>query len=148
MNHNISKLFDEFVETINRHDLSKAVTYCDEKVLWRDFSFSEPFTGQEAVKKSFKMWETAFPDFKVRILNKLVADDVIAIEMEFTGTHKGLLRTPDLELTPTNRKVKNTGASFIKFKNGKILQVNDYPDVQGMFVQLGIQPAHADEHRF
>lgn len=148
MNYNISKLFDEFVEAINRHDLNKTVNYCDEKVVWRDYSFPEPFIGHQGFQNALKMWETAFPDFKVRILNKLVGDDIIAVQMEFTGTHTGHLRMPDLELAPTNKKIKNTGATFLKFRNGKVFQVDDYPDVQGLLVQLGIQPVHADEHRF
>lgn len=147
MNYNISKLFDELVDAWNRHDQNKILSYCDEGIVWRDYSFPQPYVGLEGVRKVFKMWDTAFPDFRVRVSTKLVADDIVAMQMEFTGTHTGKLKAPDMEVAPTNKKITVTGAIFNRFKNGKLIQVDDYPDLQGLLTQLGIQSVHAEEHR-
>lgn len=148
MNYNTSKLFDELIEAWNNHDLEKALTYYDENIKWRDYSFPEPFLGIEGAKRFFNIWNTAFPDFRIKVLTKLVGEDIVAMEMEFSGTHSGSLHLPDMDLPPTNKKIVVRDANFSKFKNGKLIEVSDYPDVQGMMVQLGIQPVHAEQSSF
>ena len=139
MTNNISQLFDQLLDAWNRHDAKSAAKFYDENIVWKDYSMPEPFTGIEGATRVFKMWDTAFPDFKIRVLNKLVGEDMIAFQMEFTGTHTGPLEFPDMQIPATHKKVTGTDANFLKFRNGKLYEVHDYPDVQGMMAQLELQ---------
>ncbi|MGE5519085.1 MAG: ester cyclase [Candidatus Dadabacteria bacterium] len=148
MNLNTSKLHEEVMEAWNRHDAGKLATYYDENITWRDPAFPETLKGKDAVMNVFKVWDTAFPDFKLKVLTKLVEEDTIAFEMEFTGTHTGPLNVPGMEIPPTNRKVSDLIGCFSKVRNGKVVEVHNFTNPQSMMVQLGVQPAHAEQHTF
>jgi len=148
MNYNTSKLFDELLDAWNRHDVQKAVSYYHEDIVWRDYSMPESFEGIDGATQVYKMWVTAFPDLQIRVLNKLVGDDIVAVQFEFTGTHTGPLNGPDMNVPPTNRKVTVSDAAFCKFRNGKLIEVHDYPDVQGFMTQLGLHQPQAEQQTF
>jgi steroid delta-isomerase-like uncharacterized protein len=139
MTHNISKLFDQLLDAWNRHDAKSAASFYDENIVWRDYSIPQPFKGIEGATKIFEMWEKAFPDFKIRVINKIVGEDMVAFQMEFTGTHTGPIEFPGMVIPATNKKITGTDANFLKFRNGKLYEVHDYPDVQGMMAQLGLE---------
>jgi steroid delta-isomerase-like uncharacterized protein len=147
MTYNISQQFDQLLDAWNRHDAKSAASFYDENIIWKDYSMPEPFRGIEGATKVFTMWDKAFPDFKIRVLNKLVGEDMIAFQMEFTGTNTGPLDFPDMQIPATSKKVTSTDASFLKFRNGKLIEVHDYPDVQGMMAQLELQTI-SDHHTF
>jgi predicted ester cyclase len=147
MNLNISKLHDEVINAWNQHDVKKVASYYDPSVVWKDIGFPEPFKGVDGVSKFFNIWLNAFPDFKIRTLTKIAAEDSIAVELEFSGTHTGVLKLPEMDVQPTHKRVTTRVACFATAKNGKWTGVNNYPDVPSMMVQLGLQPAHAEhEH--
>jgi predicted ester cyclase len=140
----VIKLNDAVMESWNRHDTKKFLTYCDENIVWRDSASPEPARGKAGAEGFFNMWTTAFPDFRLKTLNQVANDDSIAVEIEFTGTNTGPLKMGDQpEIPATNRKVTNNGCYFGKVKNGKFTEVHTYPDLAGMMVQLGLQEAHA-----
>ena len=140
----VIKLNDAVMDSWNRHDTKKFLTYCDENIVWRDSASPEPMRGKAGAEEFFNMWTTAFPDFRLKTLNQVANDDSIAVEIEFTGTNTGPLKMGDQpEIPATNRKVTNNGCYFGKVKNGKFTEVHTYPDLAGMMVQLGLQEAHA-----
>jgi predicted ester cyclase len=140
----VIKLNDAVMDSWNRHDTKKFLTYCDENIVWRDSASPEPTRGKAGAGDFFNMWTTAFPDFRIKTLNQVANDDSIAVEIEFTGTNTGPLKMGDQpEIPATNRKVTNNGCYFGKVKNGKFTEVHTYPDLAGMMVQLGLQEAHA-----
>jgi steroid delta-isomerase-like uncharacterized protein len=139
MTQNISQVYDQLLDAWNRHDAKSAANFYDENIAWKDYSLPEAFRGIEGATKIFELWNKAFPDFKIRVLNKFVAEDMIAIQMEFTATNSGPLELPDMQVPATNKRITVSGANFLKFRNGKLFEVHDYPDVNGMMTQLGLQ---------
>ena len=140
----VLKLHDDVMDSWNRHDTKKFLTYVDEKIVWQDLGSPEPIRGKGGAEEFFNNWSTAFPDFKMKVLNTVVAEDSIAAELEFTGTNTGTFRMGDQpEIPATNRKVTNKGCYFAKVKNGKFTEIHSYPDLAGMMVQLGMQEMHA-----
>src|SRR5436309_35580 len=82
-----------------------------------------------------------YPDFRIKVLNKIANEDSIAVEIEFSGTNTGPLKVSDdmPEIPATNKKIVNHGCYFGRVKNGKFTEINTYPDMAGMMVQLGLQ---------
>src|SRR5665647_1891259 len=73
--------------------------FADEFVL-RDTTLPEPLhTVYEAVAYA-QSWFTAFPDMHVRTTNRIVGEDSVAAEIEFTGTNTGPLVMGGMELPP------------------------------------------------
>ena len=143
----VLKLNDAVIDSWNRHDTKKFLSYCDENIVWRDTGSPEPLKGKDGAGGFFNMWTTAFPDFRIKQLNKVVGDDTIAVEIEFSGTNTGPLKMGDQpEIPATNRKVTNYGCYFGKVKNGKFVEVHTYPDMAGMMIELGLQHELHTEH--
>jgi len=143
----VIKLNDAVMDSWNRHDTKKFLTYCDENIVWKDLASPEPMKGKQAAENFFNMWSTAFPDFTLKIINQVATDDKIAVELEFTGTNTGPLKMGDQPAIPaTNRKITNKGCYFGKVKNGTFTEVSTYPDLAGMMVSLGLQEAAHAEH--
>ena len=143
MNADLLKLHEQVVDSWNRHDSKKFVTYLDENIVLYDTSNPKPIKGKAKAEEYFNTWIAAFPDFKMKTLNTVISDDYIAAEVECSGTHKGPLKIGDQQEFPaTNRKVTNRVCFFAKVKNGKTMEVRTYPDVAGMMVQLGLQEVH------
>jgi len=137
------KLHEQVVDSWNRHDSKKFVTYMDENIVLHDTSNPKPIKGKADAEKYFNTWITAFPDLTMKTLNTVISDDYIAAEVECSGINKGPLKIGDQpEIPATNRKVTIRVCFFAKVKNGKTTEVRTYPDVAGMMVQLGLQEVH------
>ena len=139
----VLKLHNDVMDSWNRHDTKKFLTYVDENVVWRDIANPEPFKGKKGAEEFFKNWKTAFPDFKIKTQSTIISGDTIAVELEFSGTNSGPLKVGDQpEIHATNKKVTNKGCYFGKVKNGKFTEVHTYPDLAGMMMQLGLMEMH------
>jgi len=49
-------------DAINKRDVTKALTFVDDDIVYEDFNFPEPFRGKERVKKLFEESCTGIPD--------------------------------------------------------------------------------------
>lgn len=76
----------------------------------------------------------------VKQMNRIVSDDAVAAEVEFTGTNTGPMMMGGREIPPTGRIVAGKGPCFARAANGKIVEFNSYPDIAGMMMRLGFMP--------
>ena len=83
---------------------------------------------------------TAFPDMLVKQTNRVVGDDAVAAEVEFSGTNSGPLVMAGNEVPPTNRTVSARGTYIARVRDGKIVEFSSHPDAAGMMMQLGLMP--------
>ena len=144
-NDEIVKLNKDVIEAWNKHDVEKFQSLCDTNVVWKDTSTPDSYKGKKGAGEFFDLWNKAFPDFKLTIINTVVGDNSIAVEIEFSGTNTGTLKMGEMEIPATRKKVTaNRGSYLAWFKNGKVTEVHTYPDLAGMMVQLGLmQEQHA-----
>jgi steroid delta-isomerase-like uncharacterized protein len=110
-----------------------------------EFTFSdvmapEAFVGREQVQAYMEGWFTAFPDMRAKTTNRVVTEDQVAAEVEFTGTNTGPLRMGAQEVPATGKPVTGTGTYFASVKDGKFVSFRVYPDVASMMGQLGLMP--------
>ncbi len=145
----VVKLTDQVFETWNNHDAEKFLTLCDESIVWSVSKGPEVFKGKNQVKEYFNGWKTAFPDFKLKIRNRIIDGDQYSVEFEFTGTHKGKFQArPGMpEISPTNKKVSLGGIYTAKLKNGRLAEITNYPDRLGLMEQIGVlEGLHLETH--
>lgn len=137
------KLHEHVVDSWSQHDAKKWLTIMDDNIVFYDTGYPEPIRGKAALEKYFNAWIAAFPDFKMKSLNAVVAGNDIAAEIEGSGTNTGSLITGNQpEIPATNRKMTSRFSYFAKVNNGKVSEVHVYTDVAGMITQLGLQPVH------
>ena len=136
------KLDEEEIAAWNAHDAERAAAIFPENVVWIDTGSPQPLQGKDAIRQYLQGWFTAFPDIKLTVKNRVVTEDQVAAELEFVGTNNGPLQfgpgTP--ALPATGRIVNGRGTYFVRFKNGKPVEVHSYPDAAGMMMQLGLMP--------
>ncbi len=140
----IIKIDDEGLAAWNDHDVERFVALCANDIIWHDVANPEPYRGKEGARQFMKAWMTAFPNLSARRKNRVVGEDVVAVELEFSGTNSGPMQmAPGAPAIPaTGKKVSNAkGVYFVRVRGGKIVEFNSYPDVAGMMMQLGLIPA-------
>jgi steroid delta-isomerase-like uncharacterized protein len=134
------KLDDEFLAGWNAHNADRAVAVLSEDAVWQDLSSPEPIRGKAAARQFVEGWFKPFPDLQSVVKNRLVTEDQVAVELEFTGTNTGPLQlAPGAPAIPaTGKAVKNKGVYFLRIQNGKVAEVHSYPDAAGLMMQLGL----------
>jgi len=106
----------------------------------RDSSLPEPASTKQEAHAYAQSWFTAFPDMHMRRTNRVVGEDSVAGEIEFTGTNTGPLKMGGMEIPATGKSVVGRGAYFVRVRNNKIVDFSSHPDAAGLMVQLGLMP--------
>lgn len=109
--------------------------------VWYDWATTEPIRDREAARRYFEGWSTAFPDMKTTGVVRVVGEDAVATEIEWTGTNTGPMAMAGTELPPTNRRVTGRGSYIARVRDGKVVEFRSHPDVAGIMMQLGMMGA-------
>jgi len=136
----VERIDDAGIAAWNAKDSEKFASQLADKFVWKDTSLPEAITTKKEAKEYAESWFTAFPDIKIKLVNRVVTDAAVAGEMEFTGTNTGPLSLGSQTVPATGKKVVGRGAYFAKIEGGKISTFSTYPDLLGTMVQLGLAP--------
>ena len=136
------KFDEENIAAWNAHDVERSVALFPDEVTWQDVGSPQAFDGKDAVRQYIQGWFSAFPDMQITVKNRVITEDQVAAEVEFSGTNTGPLElAPGAPAIPaTGKKVIGKGTYFVRFKDGKPVEVHSYPDAAGMMMQLGLLP--------
>jgi steroid delta-isomerase-like uncharacterized protein len=135
------KADDEEIAAWNAHDVERAVAVFPDDVVWIDTGSPQPLKGKDALRQYLQGWFTAFPDIKLTAANRVASEDQVAVELNFVGTNTGNLQlAPGASIPATGKTVHGKGTYFVRFKDGKPVEVHSYPDLAGMMMQLGLMP--------
>ncbi len=93
--------------------------------------------GPQAFREFWNKFRQAFPDIKIKIEDVISERDKTVVRFSFKATHTG----EGLGMPPTNKKVKGTGITITRWKNGKLVEGWNEFDVMGLMQQLGAAPA-------
>lgn len=136
------KLDEEFMASWNAHDANATLAVLADDTVWQDIGNPEPMRSKTEIRQYVQSWFTAFPDMQASVKNRVVTEDQVAVEVEFTGINTGPLQmAPGAPAIPaTGKRVLGKGVYFIRIRNGKAIEVHTYPDRAGMMMQLGLMP--------
>jgi steroid delta-isomerase-like uncharacterized protein len=133
--------FDEqHMSAWDRHDPDAFVAQFADDFVWYDWTLPEPIRAKEVARQFFSSWMVAFPDLKTVSATRVIGDDAVATEVEWTGTNTGPMRMGGTEMPATNKTVRGRGSYFVHIKDGKIVEMRSHPDVAGLAAQLGLMP--------
>lgn len=136
----LGQLDEQGLSAWDAHDADAFVSLLADDFVWFDWTQPEPIRDKAAAKQYFSSWATAFPDLKTVRVTRVVGDDAVATEIEWTGTNTGPMVMGGNEIPPTNKSVMGRGSYIARVKNGKIIEFRSHPDVAGMMMQLGFMP--------
>jgi steroid delta-isomerase-like uncharacterized protein len=143
MTHDVVEQVDrQGIAAWDGHDVDGFVGLFAEQFVWNDLTLPEPMRGREQARQYMEGWFTAFPDMRVTQTNRVVGEDAVAAEIEFTGTNTGPMLRGGAEVPPTGKSVRGRGAYFARIdQDGKIVAFSSHPDVAGLMTQLDLLPA-------
>jgi steroid delta-isomerase-like uncharacterized protein len=136
----VERIDDQGIAAWDSHDADAFADLMADDFVWTDLTLPEPMRTKDEARQYAQAWFTAFPDMRVKETNRIVTDDAVAAELEFTGTNTGPMMMAGREIPPTGKTVLGKGAYFARIKDGKIVQYNTHPDVAGLMMQLGFMP--------
>ena len=136
----IERLDDQGMAAWDGHDAQAFVDLFAREFVVNDVAVPEPITTKDGVREYAQGWFTAFPDMSVKQTNRVVSEDGVAAEVQFTGTNTGPMMMAGKEIPPTGRTVVGRGMYLARVKDGKVVEFNSYPDIAGMMMQLGFMP--------
>ena len=130
----------EEIAAWNAHDVERALAVFADNVTWQDTG-SPQAMNKDGIRQYLQGWFSAFPDIQITVINRVVTEDQVAAEINFSGTNSGDLQlAPGATIPATGRKVNGKGTYFVRFQDGKPVEVHSYPDLAGMMMQLGQMP--------
>ncbi|WP_202976684.1 ester cyclase [Rothia koreensis] len=90
--------------------------------------------GIEEVTQQIRQSSAAFSEFTVEVVNAIEDDGVIAILWRSTGKHTGEF----MGVPPTGRTVTVMGSSFIKHRDGKLIDESSVWDPRELLSSMRI----------
>ncbi len=123
------------VEAMNTGDLSVLDSVMAPDYIEHTPDESVEGTGIAALKESYTIMRTAFPDVHVEVINATAEGDRVMIHQTFTGTNTGLFAG----MPPTGKAVKSDAVDIFAVKDGKITEHWAVYDGMGMMIQLGFE---------
>jgi len=136
----LERIDDLGTEAWNNHQPETFANLFADEFVARDLMVPEPIRTREGAAAYMQSLLTAFPDMHFRLTNRVIGEDAVAGELEWTGTNTGPLTNAGVEIPPTNKSVVGPIAYFMKVKDGRIVEQNSYPDTVGTMIQLGLMP--------
>ena len=137
----IAALDDRGMAAWDAHDTGAFVGLFADDFEFTDGSAPTPMRSREEIENYMGAWFTAFPDMRATETNRVVGEDSVAVEVEFTGTNSGPLMMGGQTIPATGRSVTGHGTYFAKARDGRITEFHSHPDVAEMMMQLGLMPA-------
>ena len=77
-----------------------------------DVASPEPITTKDAARAYAQASFTAFPDMSVKQMNRVVGEDSVAAELQFSGTNTRPMMMAGKEIPPTCKAVVGKGTYF------------------------------------
>lgn len=136
----IEQIDEQGMAAWDRHDAPAFVALLAADFVWTDLTVPEPMRSRDEARQYMQAWFTAFPDMRVKQTNRVVGQDAVAAEVEFTGTNSGPMTMGGMEIPPTGRSVLGRGSYFARVEDGRIVRFSSHPDVAGVMMQLGLMP--------
>ena len=99
--------------------------------------------GLDYVQRVFRRHHEAYPDLRHEVLGCIESGDgtEIALDMRFTGTHRGELNGPRGSIAPTGRTLRWRSADHVRTRGGRIVSWRAMFDRLTIREQLGLEAA-------
>lgn len=127
-------LFIRAIGNWNKGDLNSYLLMYDPSVVIHGIPGVE--AGIESAKKFYQGFHRAFPDTQILVEDLFTRADKLACRFTVSGTHKAEF----MGIPATDKFIKFTGITILKFLAGKCTESWNEADFLGMLQQLGAIP--------
>ena len=135
----LMKLAEKVQEAFDNQDIAAmAQLYAEDATIYSSGD-PEPIRGREAFEKNQASFLRSMPDFSVEFTLILISGNHIVFEGVSQGTFTGPMSTPEGDIPPTGKSMKNKFAFIVKVNaDGLIEEDRTYCDNLSVMQQLGL----------
>ena len=95
-----------------------------------------PLPAGTTLEQRVERFRAAFPDGAMTTTVLATSPDSVTLEYHFRGTHTGVLGRGAQQFPPTGRTVTYSGLSFLRIREGKVVEERAYPDSASLLDQV------------
>ena len=133
---NVKAIHRYFEEVWNQGKLDVLDELLSSDYVNHSSSIPDPEPGPAGVKPIVLAMRQAFPDLRYRIDQLVASDELVAVRVTLSGTHRGdFFGTP-----PTGKRFEVTQTNLERFREGKIVEHWRNTDELSLLRQLGVVP--------
>lgn len=132
----VRQLLEQHIQAFNTREPASEPFSADAEMVAPGATVS----GREGILAFLAVFQEAFPDGQLAVGQLLVDGAAAAIEGSFTGTHGGVLHTPDGDVPPTGRTVTFRWSAVYQVAGDEIMSEHLYFDQLDFLGQLGMLP--------
>jgi steroid delta-isomerase-like uncharacterized protein len=136
----VARIDDRMMSAWAAHDVEGVLEMLADDFAWTDLTVREPMRTKEEARRYVQGWFTAFPDMQVKQTNRVLGEDSVGAELEFTGTNTGPLEMAGNQIPATGKGIVARGAYFARIDGDKVVEFSSHPDAAGLMMQLGLMP--------
>lgn len=139
------KLIQQLLDAFNKHDVEGFANLYATDASSYDPQYEYPLQGRDAIRKDVSDFIRAFPDVKSKINGPILEKgNLVAFQVEVSGTHDGPLPSPGGDYPPTHKSMSFRGGWFINVTpEGKIQSDSRFYDMMAIMAQLGLMQENA-----
>src|SRR6266571_4949579 len=124
----LERIDDQGMAAWDAHDADAWVDLFADDFVWYDWTRPEPVRDKQAARDHFNVYITAVPDMVTKTIDRVIGEDSVAAEVEWTGTNSGPLSMGGMEMPATNKPVTGRGSYIFHVRDGKITEFRAHPD--------------------
>jgi steroid delta-isomerase-like uncharacterized protein len=126
------------IEAYNAKDWDRARAAITADFVYEEIGTGRKVTGADATLETWRGWAEAFPDSIGTFRATHVADDgTVALEITWSGTHRGTLQTPQGPIPPTGKRFEVPACALVEVAGEKARAQRHYFDMGTLLRQLG-----------
>ena len=131
------KLTKDVYDAFNKGDLEVLRGCLTNNSTLKLMAMNQTLKGPNDILNYFNVYRTAF-NATVNTNRVTACGDVVLSEFNGKGVHRAVFQTPMGDIQPTNRSIDLPVCHVIQWKDGKIVELHEYFDVNSLMSQLGI----------
>ncbi len=99
------KIAESLVHAYSEKNWNELWSLVDPRIVYDETATNRKTYGVRNFITTLREWGTAFPDSKITIKSTKSYGNTVAFDLQWTGTHEGIIETPGGEILPTGKKI-------------------------------------------
>ena len=133
----LSQASADLIDAFNEADWERFRGVLSPDVVYAETGTGRRIEGAEAYVALCQGWRVALPDVRGTIRAAIAAEDRVAQEILWEGTHTGPMETPAGALPPSGAQISVEASFWVRFDGDKAREIHHYLDVLTLLQQTG-----------
>ena len=125
------------IRSFNDADWEAARRLHAENIVYIEKPTGETIKGYEAFEAKCHEWKALMSNCGGTIGDTLVSGDWVVVEVVWSGTQSGPLKTPMGEIPPSGKSMNNPGVQLQRIENGQVAEIRNYFDMLVILSEFG-----------